>query len=152
MRSWQRAAGWLLLALVALPVLNAGWLGLPRRTPRAPGGHRGERVGEAKKPGPEPETTRAWDGLAQLLTGEQPRKRFRGKQKQPGAGGQSGASSSGAAGSSTSTSSRSSNSSGAKNHGSSTPLLGTAAAGLGPGARGRRAAPAEVGAARDQGT
>ena len=168
LRSWQRAAGWLLLALVALPVLNAGWLGLPRRTPGAPGGHRGERVGEAKNPGPEPETTRAWDGLAQLLTGEQPRKRFRGKQKQPGAGGQSGASSSGAAGSSTSTSSRSgnsgdagsststssrsSNSGGAKNHGSSTPLLGTAAAGLGPGARGRRAAPAEVGAARDQGT
>ena len=70
-RHWQRASGWLFLALVALPVLDAGWLGLPRRTPGAPGGHRDERVGEAKNAGPE--TTRAWSGPAQLLIGEQPR-------------------------------------------------------------------------------
>ena len=144
MRSWERASGWLLLALAALALLDAGGLAPPRRTLGAPGGHRGERVGEAKNPGPE---ERAWTGLAQL-TGSQPPKRLRGKQKTPRTGAYSGNSSGGAAGSSSSsTSSRGNNNDGAKNRSKPTPLLDSAAAGLGPGARGHRATAAEVGSA-----
>ena len=64
----------------------------------------------------------------------------------------SGKSSGGAAGSSSSTSSRGNNNDGAKNRSKPAPLLGSAAAGLGPGARGHRATAAEVGSARDLGS
>ena len=152
MRSWQRASGWLLLALAALALLGAGGLGPPRRTLGAPGGHRGERVGEAKNPGPE---ERAWTGLAQL-TGSQPPKRLRGKQKTPRTGAYSGNSSGGAAGSSSCSScsscSRGNHNDGAKNRSKPTPPLGSAAAGLGPGARDHRATATEVGSARGFGS
>ena len=94
-RSWNRASALLLLGLVVLPLLRAGRPLPPRATPGAPGGHRGERVGEATNPGPE--TTPAWAGLAQL-GGEKRRVRLRGKQAtaggqragSAGAGGRSG--------------------------------------------------------------